>query len=96
MLKQKKTIIVIALAAVILLLAAAVFVLLRGDAIDEDKNLIANGGFESGIGTMPEGWGAGRWIWDDGVSYLSISQDAYSGAASVCVENAEENDARFE
>ena len=65
--------------------------------IDETKNLIANGGFELVAGDdTPESWARGMWYWDSGVSYLYVSDVAYSGERSVCVENAYENDARFE
>lgn len=62
----------------------------------EEGNLIANGGFEEASGILPEDWTIGRWYWDEGVSYLSLSDKAYAGQWSVCVENVEENDARFE
>jgi len=92
---RKKWIALIA-AALALALAAGCAVWLRPrERIDETKNLVANGGFEAGSG-MPDGWAAGRWHWDEGVSYLALSDDACTGGASICVENVEENDARFE
>ncbi len=63
---------------------------------EQSGNQVANGGFESVSGILPEDWTIGRWYWDEGVSYLSLSDDAYAGEWSVCVENVEENDARFE
>ncbi|MBR3504355.1 MAG: glycosyltransferase family 39 protein [Clostridia bacterium] len=95
--QSRKRMIVIAILAAVALIAAGVGVILFSqESIDEGENLIVNGGFESSGGGLPSGWGVGRWIWDEGVSYLSLSEDAYSGKFSACVENVEENDARFE
>ena len=90
----------IAMSAAVLLIAliagVAAFFGRGAETIDETENLIANGGFETADGDVPSGWGVGRWYWDEGVSYLTLSDTAYSGERSVCVENVEENDARFE
>ena len=96
--QNRKKMIVIALAAALVLVAAGVGAIwLLNSPVDEGENLIANGDFEArGGGTLPAGWGVGRWIWDEGVSYLALSEDAWSGDSSVCIENVEENDARFE
>ena len=92
---RKKWIALIVAAAVVVAALAAVLFWPRA-SIDETKNLIANGGFEAASGSVPDNWAIGRWFWDEGVSYLSLSSDACSGSASICVENAAENDARFE
>ncbi len=88
--------IVLTAVALAIVLAAVCTVVFWPDSADENRNLISNGGFEAGSGGTPSGWAVGRWHWDEGVSYLSLSGDAFSGSGSVCVENAEENDARFE
>ena len=96
---MKRKLWIIALAIVIALAGAAGFLIARGRRsapIDETKNLIANGGFEAVAEDLPDGWARGMWYWDAGVSYLTLSDEAYSGEHSICVENAYENDARFE
>ena len=94
-LNRKKMMVIALLAAFVLVAAGVTAIWLSRTSDVEGENLIVNGGFESG-GGMPSGWSVGRWIWDEGVSYLFLSDEAYSGSASICVENVEENDARFE
>jgi len=68
---------------------------LQGE-IDETKNLLRNSSFEEFDETgVPEGWTVGKWYWDSGVSMLELSDEAYSGAHSIMVYNADENDARY-
>ncbi|MBO4886183.1 MAG: glycosyltransferase family 39 protein, partial [Clostridia bacterium] len=95
---RKKRIALIALVAALALAAAAALAaaLWPRASVDETKNLIVNGGFEASGGGLPDNWAVGRWYWDEGVSYLTLSDDAFTGEASVCVENVAENDARFE
>ena len=94
---KKQGIIALCVLLALIIAGAGVFALVRGrTAAPEEGELIVNGGFESASGDLPDGWTVGRWYWDEGVSYLTLSDTAYSGEKSVCVENVEENDARFE
>ena len=94
---KKQGIIALCVLLALIIAGAGVFALVRSRAAaPEEGELIANGGFESASGDLPDGWTVGRWYWDEGVSYLTLSDTAYSGEKSVCVENVEENDARFE
>ncbi|NLG24759.1 MAG: phospholipid carrier-dependent glycosyltransferase, partial [Clostridiales bacterium] len=91
----------IGLAAVAVALALAAFALLKPGApagfADEGVELIANGGFELlDEAGEPQGWTPDMWYWDEGVSELALSGEAYGGAHSVVVVNHSKNDARFE
>ncbi|MGI6172841.1 MAG: glycosyltransferase family 39 protein [Christensenellales bacterium] len=56
-----------------------------------EGNLLANGGFEDG----EISWLRDMWNGDTGVSYLAISEGAYSGKYCAMVENVDLNDARY-
>jgi Gpi18-like mannosyltransferase len=64
--------------------------------IDESVNLLRNAGFESvdEFGDPAE-WAADMWRWDEGISLLTASGDAFSGAFSAMIWNSDPNDARF-
>lgn len=79
----------------VLALMAALALCLPFFALAEG-NIIQNGGFEEGADGMPSGWSANMWQWEEGISYLTVEGEAYSGAQCVLVENADVNDARFE
>ncbi|MDD6873918.1 MAG: hypothetical protein PUD68_13950, partial [Clostridiales bacterium] len=92
---KKQGIIALCVLLALIIAGTGVFALVRSRAAaPEEGELIVNGGFESASGDLPDGWTVGRWYWDEGVSYLTLSDTAYSGEKSVCVENVEENDAR--
>ena len=94
---KKQGIIALCVFLVLVIAGAGVFALVHSRAAaPEEGELIVNGGFESTSGDLPDDWTVGRWYWDEGVSYLTLSDTAYSGEKSVCVENVEETDARFE
>ena len=82
-----------------LLVAGALFFFPgRGDEgeIDETLNLLSNPSFEEVSDGLPDGWTEGKWYWDNGVSVLSVADEAYSGSRSVMIYSAGENDARYE
>ena len=87
----------IAALAAAVLLVAAVLAGFRIFGRRQEKltgNLLSNGDFSRVSGGMPEGWVTGMWVTSPGASYLEA--DEKGGLACVLVENAAENDARFE
>ncbi len=96
----KKTGWIIAGIALVLVAAiiASVFLLRESKKaqIDENVNLLHNGSFEEiDSNGLPDGWIEGKWYWDNGISMLEVSDEAYSGNHSIMVYSASENDARF-
>ena len=85
----------IALAAILCVLLT-VLVFLRPWQKDKPLtgNLLTNGDFALVSGGMPEGWQTGMWVSSPGTSFLEATEK--DGHACVLVENAAENDARFE
>ena len=84
------------------LLLAAVLALpgvwaLRGreDEPAAQGNLLTNGDFSAVTGDMPDGWEKGMWVTSAGASYLE-AVTLEDGTHAVLIENAAENDARFE
>ncbi len=70
---------------------------LRGNrqAAPQEGNLIENADFSAVTGSMPDGWETGMWVTSAGASYLE-AVTLEDGTTAVLVENAAENDARFE
>ena len=61
-----------------------------------DVELVKNGGMEQlDASGDAEGWYRDMWFWDDGISDLTLSTDAYEGEYALMVVNYGENDARF-
>ncbi len=60
-----------------------------------EENLIRNGGFDEATDGWPHEWLEDAWLYDEGVSFLELSEDARGGAYSAWIENAGSNDARF-
>ena len=83
--------------ALILILAAACALILRtgGQEAPQEGNLLVNGDFSAVTGGMPDGWETGMWVTSAGASYLEATT-AVDGTSAVLVENAADNDARFE
>ena len=87
----------IAAAAAALAAALCAFGLLRGAGRREEPlrgNLLRNGDFSAEEGGMPADWETGMWVSSPGASYLESAER--DGKACVLIENAAENDARFE
>ena len=83
--------------ALILILAAVCAFILRtgGQEAPQEGNLLVNGDFSAVTGGMPDGWETGMWVTSAGASYLEATTAA-DGTRAVLVENAADNDARFE
>ncbi len=93
--KNRKRIAALALLA--LLAAAAGFAGFRLSGGRREKlagNLLTNGDFSRVSDGMPESWETGMWVSSPGASYLEAAEK--DGRACVLIENAAENDARFE
>ena len=61
----------------------------------QEGNLIKNGDFSSVTDGMPDGWSKGMWVTGAGASYLE-AVTLEGGTTAALVENAAQNDARFE
>ena len=84
---------------VILLLALAIVAALprlfsERQALQEG-NLIKNGDFSSVTNGIPDGWVTGMWVTGPGASYLE-AVTLEGGTSAALVENAAQNDARFD
>ena len=61
-----------------------------------DAELVKNGDIEQlEASGEPVNWFRDMWFWDDGISDLTVSNDAHSGENCLMVANYGENDARF-
>lgn len=89
--------IAVAALLVIVLLAACGLLFFGGEAQPQKQqgNLIENGDFSAVTEGMPDGWNTGMWVTSAGASYLE-AVTLEDGTNAVLVENAAENDARFE
>ena len=61
----------------------------------QEGNLIKNGDFSAVTNGVPDGWSAGMWVTGAGASYLE-AVTLPGGTTAALVENAAQNDARFE
>ena len=59
------------------------------------ENLIENGDFSAVTDGMPDGWDVGMWVTSAGASFLE-AVTLPDGTTAALVQNAAENDARFE
>lgn len=76
----------------------ALYMILVGVALAEaeTQNLLRNPDFEDRDETgYPVGWVRDMWDWDEGISLLSVSEDAWSGESCIEIYNLYDNDARF-
>ncbi|WP_238191386.1 glycosyltransferase family 39 protein [Paenibacillus sp. L3-i20] len=72
------------------------FLLLPGFTSYAAENLLVNGDFEQIDNKMPKHWIKAAWVKDEGATTYGIdSEDPYSGASSIVIQNNSENHARF-
>jgi len=80
----------------ILLFTILILLLLPSAVWAQGENLVENGDFGVlGESTLPSGWQADMWLWDEGTTYIETVAGRDGTGNAVLIENQESNDARL-